>query len=50
MMNLEPTPLNDEELDWLDQFLLDRVDDEADTEGRNEGVLDVSELEERERI
>jgi uncharacterized protein len=44
MMNFEPTPLNDEELDWLDQFLLDRIDEDADTEGKNEGVLDVSEL------
>lgn len=43
-MNFEPTPLSDEELDWLDQFLLDRIDDDADTEGKNEGVLDVSEL------
>jgi uncharacterized protein len=44
MMNFEPTPLNDEELDWLDQFLLDRIDEDADTEGKNEGVLNVSEL------
>lgn len=43
-MNFESTPLNDEELDWLDQFLLDRIDDDTDTEGKNEGVLDVSEL------
>lgn len=43
-MNLDPTPLNDEELDWLDQFLLDRIDEDADTEGKNEGVLDVSQL------
>jgi uncharacterized protein len=44
MMNFEPAPLTDEELDWLDQFLLDRVDDDADTEGKNVGVLDVSGL------
>lgn len=43
-MNLEPLPLNDEELDWLDQFLLDRIDDDTVTEGKNEGVLDISEL------
>lgn len=43
-MNLEPLPLNDEELDWLDQFLLDRIDDDTITEGKNEGVLDISEL------
>lgn len=43
-MNFESAPLKDEELDWLDQFLLDRIDDDADTEGKNEGVLNVSEL------
>lgn len=44
MMNFESTPLNDEELDWLDQFLLDRIDDDTETEGRNEGILNVSVL------
>lgn len=43
-MNLKSTPLDDEELDWLDQFLLDRIDDDTDTEGKNEGILNVSEL------
>lgn len=43
-MNFESTPLNDEELDWLDQFLLDRIDDETDTEGKDEGMFNVSEL------
>lgn len=38
------TPLNDEELDRLDRFLLDRVDEDAVTEGKNEGVLDISQL------
>ena len=37
------TPLSDDELDHLDNFLLDRVDD-ADDENRDEGVLGVSEL------
>ena len=37
-------PLNDEEIDQLDQFLLDRIDDDADTEDKDEGVLDISEL------
>ena len=37
-------PLNDEEIDRLDRFLLDRIDDEADTEDKDEGVLDISEL------
>ncbi len=43
-MNFESIPLNDEELDWLDQFLLDRIDDAAEMDGKDEGVLDVSEL------
>jgi uncharacterized protein len=37
-------PLNDEEIEQLDQFLLDRIDDAADTEGKDEGMLDISEL------
>jgi uncharacterized protein len=38
------TPLSDEELDRLDRFLLDRVDEDADTTDLDEGVLDVAEL------
>jgi len=41
------TPLNDEELDWLDAFLLDRIDEDAvyeDDLEKNEGVLGISEL------
>lgn len=38
------SPLSDEELDFLGQFLLDRIDDDADTGGKDEGVLDISEL------
>jgi uncharacterized protein len=37
-------PLSDEEYERLNQFLLDRVDEEADTMDKDEGVLDVSEL------
>lgn len=37
-------PLSDEELNWLDDFLLDRIDEDADFEGKDEGILDVSEL------
>lgn len=37
-------PLTDEELQALDEFLLDRIDEEEDTEGRDEGLLNVSEL------
>ncbi len=43
MQNIFHT-LNDEEVEWLDRFLLDRIDDDADTEGKDEGVLDISEL------
>ena len=37
-------PLSDEELERLQTILLDRVDEEAVTDGKDEGVLDVSEL------
>ena len=37
-------PLDDDEIAWLGEFLLDRIDDDADTEGRDEGILDISEL------
>jgi uncharacterized protein len=37
-------PLDDNELSWLDDFLLERIDDDADCEGKDEGVLNVSEL------
>ena len=36
--------LNDEETDLLDRFLLDRIDEDADTEGKDEGLLGISEL------
>lgn len=36
--------LNDEEIDRLDWFLLNRFDDDIDTEGKDEGVLDMSTL------
>ena len=38
------TLLNENEQNRLDRFLLDRVDEDADTEGKDEGVLDISEL------
>lgn len=41
------TPLNDDELDWLDAFLLDRIDEDAvyeDDLQKDEGVLDISAL------
>jgi uncharacterized protein len=37
-------PLDEDELGWLDDFLLLRIDDDAELEGKDEGVLDVSEL------
>ena len=37
-------PLNEEEIERLDRFLLDRIDEDADTQGKDEGVLDISEL------
>jgi uncharacterized protein len=37
-------PLTDEELDWLDAFLLDRLDEDAVNAGVDEGVIGVSEL------
>lgn len=38
------SPLTDDELDRLDEFLLDRVPEDEDTRGRDEGVLGISEL------
>jgi len=38
------TPLSEEEMDRLDRFLLERIDEEADDEGKDEGMLDISEL------
>jgi len=37
-------PLNEKELDRLDNFLLDRIDEDLDCEGKDEGVLDLSTL------
>jgi uncharacterized protein len=37
-------PLTDKEFERLDRFLLERLDDDTDTEGKDEGVLDISEL------
>jgi uncharacterized protein len=37
-------PLSDEELERLQRILLERVDEDAVTDGTDEGVLDVSEL------
>lgn len=36
--------LNDEELEQLDEFLIERISEDDDSEGQDEGVLDVSEL------
>ncbi len=37
-------PLSDEEYDRLDHFLLERIDEDAETTDKDEGVLDISEL------
>ncbi len=37
--------LSEEEIDQLDQFLLNRFDEDADTEGKDDGILIFSELE-----
>ncbi|MFT4861522.1 MAG: hypothetical protein ACI95C_000732 [Pseudohongiellaceae bacterium] len=44
-MSISNSPLTEKELDFLNKFLLDRFDDDAeDTIDLDEGVLDVSEL------
>jgi len=43
MKDLSTLP-SDAELERLDRFLLDRIDDDADAESKDEGVLDISEL------
>ncbi|MEX2132225.1 MAG: UPF0149 family protein [Pseudohongiellaceae bacterium] len=37
-------PLDDAELEFLDQFLLNRLDDDLETDGKDEGVFDISTL------
>ena len=43
-MKVVTTLLSETELERLDRFLLGRIDGDADTEGKDEGVLDISEL------
>lgn len=43
-MNKLSTSLDQQELEWLDVFILERLDENTNTEGKDEGVLDVSEL------
>ena len=38
------TSLTDQELEQLEDFLLDRIDDDIDTSGMDEGIFDVSTL------
>ncbi|MES9992347.1 MAG: UPF0149 family protein [Candidatus Thiodiazotropha sp.] len=38
------SPLNDDEIDRLDQFLLNRIDNEIITEEMDEGIFDISTL------
>ncbi len=37
-------PLSEDELKWLNHFLLYRIDEDADCEDKDEGVIDISEL------
>ena len=43
-MNELNAPLSDAEMDLLDHFLLERIDEDADTLDQDEGVLGISEL------
>ncbi len=43
-MNDLISALSDEEIEQLDDFLLHRVEDDAFTEGKDEGVIGISEL------
>jgi uncharacterized protein len=43
-MNDLSSPLTDTEFERLDRFLLERIDEEAETLDTDEGVLDISEL------
>ena len=38
------TPLSEGEIELLDRFLLDRIDEDAETLDRDEGILNISEL------
>ena len=38
---MNASALTEKEIERLDQFLLDRIDDDADTEGKDEGVLGI---------
>lgn len=38
------SPLSEDEFEYLDNFLLNRIDEDTYTEGKDEGVLDMSEL------
>ena len=44
MSGLINSPLTDEELEFLDSFLLERFDGEDEVLGRDEGVVCLSEL------
>lgn len=43
-MNDHFSPLSEDEFEYLDNILLNRIDENAYTEGMDEGVLDMSEL------
>ena len=43
-MTTDQEYISDENLDYLDNFLLDRIDENADTEGKDEGILGLADL------
>jgi len=43
-MNTNQEYISNDDLDYLDDFLLYRIDEDADTEGKDEGILGLSEL------
>ncbi len=43
-MTTDQEYISDEDLDYLDNFLLDRIDENADTEGKDEGILGLADL------
>lgn len=43
-MKTPGAPLSEDELDMLDRFLIDRIDENEETTGKDEGILDISEL------
>ncbi len=43
-MSSNPDYISDEDLDRLDNFLFERIDENADTRGKDEGIYCLSQL------